>query len=51
MAISKPMAGHTQKSSTDFQIRNEGWGRGKGLKFSYYSIHFYTDMLINLVYM
>ena len=49
MAISKHMAGHTQKSSTDFQIRyGEG---GKGLKFSYYSIHFYTDMLINLVYM
>lgn len=28
MAISKPMAGHTQKSSTDFQIRNEG-GEGE----------------------
>lgn len=27
MAISKPMAGHTQKSSTDFQIRNEGGKR------------------------
>ena len=27
MAISKPMAGQTQKSSTDFQIRNEGGER------------------------
>lgn len=30
MALSKPMVGHTQQSSTDFQMRNE---EGKGWDF------------------